>query len=250
MLYTNTGEGLHRFQDPSDGEVYLYSQFEVQDAQRVYPCFDQPDLKSVFNFTVKAPSNWTVLSCQSATAKETEGQTTTWTFAPTPIMSTYITAICAGPYSSWHDSYTSTSGREIPLGVFCRKSLAKYMDPENIIDVTKQGFAYYEKNFNYPYPFEKYDQIFVPEYNAGAMENIGCVTFTESYVFRGKVSDALRERRVVTVLHELAHMWFGNLVTMKWWGSVAQRILCRVYLHACNSRKYRIHKQLGHIHIK
>ncbi len=214
--YTNTGEGLHRFVDPVDGEAYLYSQFEVPDSRQVYAVFEQPDLKATFAFSVKAPDNWVVVS-NSPTPTPVDG---VWTFEPTPRISSYITAIVAGPYESVHSELTSASGRVIPLGVYARKSLMQYVDSDYIFDITRRGFAYFEEKFGYPYPFAKYDQLFVPEFNAGAMENAGAVTFTETYVFRSKVTDAIRERRVVTILHELAHMWFGDLVTMKWWNDL------------------------------
>ncbi|WP_125774946.1 aminopeptidase N [Antribacter gilvus] len=225
--YTNTGEGLHRFVDPVDGEVYLYTQFEVPDSRRVFAVFEQPDLKATFQFTVTAPAYWEVVSneptpepapAQHSTDPSVEAAT--WTFAPTPRISSYITALVAGPYSVERSSLTSSDGREIPLGAFARKSLAEHLDADYIFEKTRQGFAFYESTFGVPYPFTKYDQLFVPEYNMGAMENAGCVTFTESYVFRSKVTDAVRERRVVTILHELAHMWFGDLVTMKWWNDL------------------------------
>ncbi|MEN2740790.1 aminopeptidase N [Microbacterium sp. X-17] len=220
-LYTNTGEGLHRFVDPVDGEVYLYSQFEVPDSRRVYAVFEQPDLKAEFRFTVTAPAGWQVVSNSPTPAPELgEGDAATWRFAPTPRISSYITALIAGPYESTFSELTSASGRVIPLGIFARKSLWSHLDPEYVFEKTRQGFAYYEEKFGVPYPFEKYDQLFVPEFNAGAMENAGAVTFTETYVFRSKVTDAVRERRVVTILHELAHMWFGDLVTMKWWNDL------------------------------
>ena len=214
--YTNTGEGLHRFVDPVDGEAYLYSQFEVPDSRQVYAVFEQPDLKATFAFSVTAPENWVVVS-NSPTPEPVDG---VWTFAPTPRISSYITAIVAGPYESVHSELTSSSGRVIPLGVYARKSLMQFVDQDYIFDITRRGFAYFEEKFGYPYPFAKYDQLFVPEFNAGAMENAGAVTFTETYVFRAKVTDAIRERRVVTILHELAHMWFGDLVTMKWWNDL------------------------------
>ncbi|WP_285040415.1 aminopeptidase N [Plantibacter sp. LMC-P-059a] len=219
--YTNTGEGLHRFVDPVDGEVYLYSQFEVPDSRRVFAVFEQPDLKATFAFTVTAPAAWQVVS-NSPTPEPVPAHdgAATWTFAPTQRISSYITAIVAGPYDVVRSELTSSDGRTIPLGVFARKSLAEYLDADYIFEKTRQGFAYYEKKFAYPYPFEKYDQLFVPEFNAGAMENAGAVTFTETYVFRSKVTDAIKERRVVTILHELAHMWFGDLVTMKWWNDL------------------------------
>ena len=219
-MYTNTGEGLHRFVDPVDGEVCLYSQFEVPDSRRMFAVFEQPDLKAVFTFTVTAPSAWVVVS-NSPVASKTEGDAnTTWVFEPTTILSSYLTAIIAGPYVSEHSELTSSDGRVIPLGAYARKSLAPFLDADYIFDKTRQGFAFYEKHFHYPYPFAKYDQLFVPEFNAGAMENAGAITFTETYVFRSKVTDAIKERRVVTILHELAHMWFGDLVTMKWWNDL------------------------------
>jgi aminopeptidase N len=224
--YTNTGEGLHRFVDPVDGEVYLYTQFEVPDSRRVFAVFEQPDLKATFAFTVTAPSAWAVVS-NSPTPTPAAGPSTssgtatsTWTFAPTPILSSYVTALIAGPYRSVHSELTSRDGRTVPLGIYVRDSLAEYLDADYIFEKTRQGFAYYEEKFDFAYPFEKYDQLFVPEFNAGAMENAGAITFTETYVFRSKVTDAIKERRVVTILHELAHMWFGDLVTMKWWNDL------------------------------
>jgi len=218
--YTNTGEGLHRFVDPVDGEVYLYSQFEVPDSRRVFAVFEQPDLKATFQFTVTAPPSWVVISNSPTPQPEDVETGTRWVFPATGILSSYVTAIVAGPYVSVHDELTSSDGRVIPLGIFARKSLSEFLDSDYIFEKTKQGFEYYEKHFKYPYPFEKYDQLFVPEFNAGAMENAGAVTFTETYVFRSKVTDAIKERRVVTILHELAHMWFGDLVTMKWWNDL------------------------------
>ncbi|MFL6076593.1 MAG: aminopeptidase N [Mycobacteriales bacterium] len=211
--YTNTGEGLHRFVDPVDGEVYLYSQFETADAQRMYACFDQPDLKAAFTFHVTAPAHWQVVS--SGAAERTEdgaGGATLTHFRTTPRMSTYVTALVAGPYHVARDHHDG-----IDLGVYCRASLAEHLDADRIFDVTKQGFDYFHRNFGYRYAFGKYDQLFVPEFNAGAMENAGAVTFLEDYVFRSKVTDAAYERRGETILHEMAHMWFGDLVTMRWW---------------------------------
>ncbi|QCR42939.1 aminopeptidase N [Curtobacterium sp. SGAir0471] len=219
-MYTNTGEGLHRFVDPVDDEVYLYSQFEVPDSRRMFAVFEQPDLKAEFTFTVTAPARWQVVSNSPTPEPHVDGEVATWSFTPTAKISSYITALVAGPYEVVRDELTSRDGRTIPLGVFARRSLAEYLDPEYVFETTKKGFAYYEEKFDVPYPFEKYDQLFVPEFNAGAMENAGCVTFTETYVFRSKVTDAIKERRVVTILHELAHMWFGDLVTMKWWNDL------------------------------
>ena len=234
--YSTTGEGLHRSVDPSDGNVYLYSQFEVPDARRVYAVFDQPDLKAVFTFSVLAPQSWIVTSnmpvestedLERMTMDRTLGDhpaesTKRWTFAPTPTMSSYLTAICAGPYAEWHTTYQNEDGRTIPMAQYCRQSLKDDFakDVDYLFDITKKGFAFYAKTWGVPYPYAKYDQIYVPEYNAGAMENIGMVTIRDSYVFSSKVTDALAERRVVTVLHELAHMWFGDYVTMKWWNDL------------------------------
>ncbi|MCF7553868.1 aminopeptidase N [Pseudonocardia sp. WMMC193] len=205
--YMNTGEGLHRFVDPVDGGVYLYSQFETADCKRLFACFDQPDLKARYTLTVTAPSDWKVVS--NAVAEVADG---VHRFAETEIMSTYLVALIAGPYASWHDEHDG-----IPLGIFCRASLAPHMDHERIFTETKQGFDFYHRNFGIRYPFGKYDQLFVPEFNAGAMENAGAVTFLEDYVFRSRVTRFLYERRAETILHEMAHMWFGDLVTMRWW---------------------------------
>lgn len=210
--YSNTGEGLHRFVDPVDGEVYLYSQFETADAKRMFACFDQPDLKATFDITVTAPTHWQVVSNGATVGVENAVHT----FATTPRMSTYLVALIAGPYARWDDTYRDEHG-EIPLGLFCRASLAQFMDAERLFTETKQGFGFYHKHFGTPYVFGKYDQLFVPEFNAGAMENAGAVTFLEDYVFRSKVTRASYERRAETVLHEMAHMWFGDLVTMRWW---------------------------------
>jgi aminopeptidase N len=219
--YTNTGEGLHRFVDPVDQEVYLYTQFEVPDSRRMFAVFEQPDLKATFQFNITAPSYWKVVSnSPTPTANDLREGVSVWNFEPTPRISSYITALVAGPYVEVRDELVSSSGKTVPLGVFCRKSLFEFLDAEYVFEKTKQGFEFFEKQFEYPYPFEKYDQLFVPEFNAGAMENAGAVTFTEAYVFRSKVTDAVKERRVVTILHELAHMWFGDLVTMRWWSDL------------------------------
>ncbi|HVS67979.1 MAG TPA: aminopeptidase N [Mycobacteriales bacterium] len=206
-VYSRTGEGLHRFVDPVDDEVYLYTQFETFDAHRMFACFDQPDLKAMFRFVVDAPTHWRVLSNMPSTRDGGRH-----TFEPTPRQSTYITAIVAGPYEGTTDSHDG-----IDLGVYCRKSLLEHLDPGDILEVTKQGFDAFHELFDTRYGWPKYDQIFVPEFNMGAMENAGCVTFTEDYVFRSRTTDYSYERRAVTVLHEMAHMWFGDLVTMKWW---------------------------------
>jgi aminopeptidase N len=214
--YSNTGEGLHRFTDPVDDEVYLYSQFETADAKRMFACFDQPDLKATFDVEVTAPSHWEVVSNGATLRLEEVDGAKRHSFAVTPRMSTYLVALIAGPYARWDDTYTDDHG-EVPLGLFCRQSLAEFMDHERLFTETKQGFGFYHANFGVPYAFGKYDQLFVPEFNAGAMENAGAVTFLEDYVFRSKVTRASYERRAETVLHEMAHMWFGDLVTMQWW---------------------------------
>jgi len=218
--YMNTGEGLHRFVDPEDGEVYLYSQFEVADTRRVYAVFEQPDLKATFQFTVKAPKHWHVVSnSPTPEAQPVDDASSVWSFAPTVRIPCYVTAIVAGPYHRVEGSVLSRKGR-LGADVYCRKALADYLDADVILDDTQRGFEFYEKHFEMDYPFEKYDQLFVPEFNAGAMENAGCVTLLEDYVFRSKTAKAKIERRTVTVLHELAHMWFGDLVTMKWWNDL------------------------------
>ena len=215
--YSHTGEGLHRFVDPVDKLVYLYTQFEVPDARRVYTTFEQPDLKATFTFHVTAPRGWQVVSNAPTPEPEDLGQgTAAWHFPETQQMSTYITALVAGDYAVVRDSYQGSRG-EIPLGIFVRESLREHLDADDIFEVTKQGFAYFEDAFDMEYPFGKYDQLFVPEYNMGAMENAGCVTFRDEYIFRSRQTRAAYQGRANTVLHEMAHMWFGDLVTMKWW---------------------------------
>ncbi|MET7317847.1 aminopeptidase N [Streptomyces thermoviolaceus] len=214
--YSRTGEGLHRFVDPEDGEVYLYTQYEPADARRVFANFEQPDLKAPFRFEVTAPEGWTVWS--NGAGERHDG---VWRFAETKPISTYITCVVAGPYHYVTDTYerqlADGSRLRIPLGAMCRKSLAKHFDADDVFLVTKQGLDFFHDRFDYPYPFGKYDQAFVPEYNLGAMENPGLVTFREEYIFRGKVTQASYEARANVVLHEMAHMWFGDLVTMEWW---------------------------------
>ncbi|WP_327090501.1 aminopeptidase N [Nonomuraea sp. NBC_01738] len=211
--YMRTGEGLHRFVDPVDQKVYLHSQFETADAHRMYACFDQPDLKAAFQLTVTAPAAWEVVSNAAASGvTELPDGKQRVEFPATAVMSTYITALVAGDY---HKVTAEHDG--IPLGLYCRASLAEHLDADNILEVTRQGFDFFHKVFGVRYPFGKYDQLFVPEFNAGAMENAGCVTFLEDYVFRSRVTDAAVERRAETILHEMAHMWFGDLVTMRWW---------------------------------
>jgi aminopeptidase N len=214
--YSRTGEGLHRFVDPEDGEVYLYTQYEPADSRRVFANFEQPDLKAPFRFEVRAPEGWTVWS--NGVGDLADG---VWRFAETKPISTYITCVVAGPYHYVTDSYERVledgTRLEIPLGALCRKGLAPHFDSDDVFLVTKQGLDFFHDHFDYPYPFGKYDQAFVPEYNLGAMENPGLVTFREEYIFRGKVTQTSYEGRANVILHEMAHMWFGDLVTMEWW---------------------------------
>jgi aminopeptidase N len=210
--YSRSGEGLHRFTDPADGRVYLYSDLETFDAHRVYACFDQPDLKAGYELAVTAPADWLVVSNMAPDSTTPDGEAVRWHFPPTPVMPTYITAIAAGPYHVVRGEHDG-----IPLGVYCRQSLASYLDADEIMEVTRQGFDFYHRSFGIKYPFEKYDQLFVPEFKEGAMENAGCVTIVEAYIFRSRVTDFAREARGETILHEMAHMWFGDLVTMAWW---------------------------------
>uniref|UniRef100_UPI003B67471D aminopeptidase N n=1 Tax=Rhodococcus sp. O3 TaxID=3404919 RepID=UPI003B67471D len=214
--YSRSGEGLHRFVDPADGQTYLYTQYEPADARRVFACFEQPDLKAPFTFDVSAPERWQVVSNQAVAHRNSVPGGQRVVFAPTPPMSTYITAVVAGPYHLVESSW-SRDDLAVDLGVLCRASLAQYLDADAIVEITRQGLDFFAEHFGYPYPWGKYDQVFVPEYNLGAMENPGCVTFTESYVFRGAATAAQYQGRANTILHEMAHMWFGDLVTMKWW---------------------------------
>jgi len=216
-LYSKTGEGLQRSVDPVDNEVYLYSQGETAFIRKMYPCFDQPDLKATFTLTAIAPDHWSVISNNPVKEKaQLADKKAKWSFTTTPRISTYITALIAGPYYSVTDQYVGK--KTVPLGIYCRKSLAEHLDPEDIFLITKQGFAYFEKVFGLEYPFEKYDQIAVVDFNWGAMENAGAVTFLERLlVFRSKVTERMYNARANTILHEMAHMWFGNMVTMKWW---------------------------------
>ncbi len=211
--YDTGGDGFHRFVDPEDGEEYLYSNFEPFEAHRLFPCFDQPDLKGTYAVTVRAPAAWTVLANGPATAAvPLSGGRLEHRFARTPPISTYLVAVIAGAYRGVASSHHGT-----PLGIWSRRSLAPFVDPDEVFEVTKQGLDFYAALFDHPFPFAKYDQVFVPEFNSGAMENVGAVTFTEEYVFRDPPTETQRLGRAETVLHELAHMWFGDLVTMRWW---------------------------------
>ncbi|MFE2879986.1 aminopeptidase N [Streptomyces roseus] len=219
MRYSRTGEGLHRFTDPADGETYVYTQMFMDDIQRVFPAFDQPDLKAVFEFTVTAPAHWTVLA-NGITARTGDRDTDgagIWKSAPTPVISTYLAAVAAGP---WHSIRTEHAG--LPFGIHCRRSLAPHLDADadEILSVTTDCYDRYHQKFSEPYPFDSYDQAFVPEFNAGAMENPGLVTFRDEFVFRSAVTDTERQTRAMVIAHEMAHMWFGDLVTLRWWDDI------------------------------
>ncbi|TLS40916.1 aminopeptidase N [Streptomyces montanus] len=213
MRYSRTGEGMHRFTDPTDGETYLYTQLFMEDVQRVFAAFDQPDLKAVFELRVKAPESWTVLA-NGITEHLGDG---TWKAAPTPLISTYLVAVAAGP---WHS--VRTQHRGLPFGIHCRRSLAPYLDADvdELLDITRACFDRYHEKFEEPYPFDSYDQAFVPEFNAGAMENPGLVTFRDDFVHRSAVTDTERQIRAMVIAHEMAHMWFGDLVTLRWWDDI------------------------------
>jgi aminopeptidase N len=223
-LYSRSGEGMHRFVDPADGQCYLYTQYEPADARRVFANFEQPDLKAEFTFHVMAPSGWEVASNgveAVRTRLTSDPATSRWDFATTRPMSTYITTVLAGPYFKAQDHWSGTlddgSTLEVPLALYCRASMAESFDAAELFRLTKNGLEFFNRLFDYPYPWGKYDQAFVPEYNLGAMENPGLVTFTESYVFTSRATDSQYQARANTLMHEMAHMWFGDLVTMQWW---------------------------------
>ncbi|QGU01460.1 Aminopeptidase N [Corynebacterium kalinowskii] len=226
--YSHTGQGLHRFVDPADDQPYLYTQFETADAKRMFACFDQPDLKATYRISALTPKEWKLIT-NAATTVTAEGEFARHTAEVDYQLSTYLVAVCAGPYhevkDTWKGELTHHAETpadqphelEIPLGIYCRASIASSLDADRLFTETKQGFDWYHRNFGYAYPFGKYDQLFVPEFNMGAMENAGCVTFRDEYVFTSKVTRYRYERRADTILHEMAHMWFGDLVTMQWW---------------------------------
>src|SRR3954463_6939039 len=239
FAYSASGQGLQRSVDPVDKEIYLYSQFETADAQRVFACFDQPDLKSVFTWHATVPKHWKVVSNMPVASTEPAGSVAkTVHFTTSPRMSTYITALCAGPYHEVRDSHDG-----IELGIYCRASMAQYLDPDDLFLVTKQGFDFFHEQFGVRYPLPKYDQLWVPDFNAGAMENFGCVTHAEAhYIFRSQLTDYEYEQRANTILHELAHMWFGDLVTMRWWNDLwLNESFAEWASHWCNSHATRFH---------
>ena len=240
--YSHTGEGLHRFVDPADDRVYLYTQFETADARRVFPNFEQPDQKATFQFTVLAPADWAVLS-NSVTPEPADlgDGFARWEFATTPRISTYITALIAGEYHVEPGTSRSVKG-DIPAGLVCRQSMKDYLDSDRIRTTTQRGFDVFEASFATPYAFDTYDQIFVPEFNAGAMENAGCVTFRDEYLPRSRVTAAVYEQRNNTIWHELAHMWFGDLVTMKWWDDLwLNESFAEWAAHFCGLRNAELH---------
>lgn len=210
--YDHTGSGLHQFIDPEDGNEYIYSNFEPYSAHRMFPCFDQPDLKATYKLTVEAPKNWVVISNTYEENHEEINDNKITIFKKTPKFSTYLFHLSAGPYKCFYSDY-----KDMRLRIFCRQAFVKWMRSDEIFEITKQGLEFYSKYFNYPYPYEKYDQIFVPEFNHGAMENVGAVTFTEGLIYRHTPTWTERSRLANVILHEMVHMWFGNLVTMKWW---------------------------------
>jgi aminopeptidase N len=219
--YASDGAGLHRAVDSADGKVYTYTKFEAADARRVYANFEQPDLKSAFTFHVTVPAHWTVLSNQPGSEPEPVGGSgAVWHFPATPQISTYLTAVAAGEYHVVRASHTTPRGQVVPLGLACRASLAEYLDADDVFLITRQGLDFYTDLFQGDYPFAKYDQVFVPEYSAGATENVGCVVISDEFLFRSRVTEALHELRAVVILHEMAHMWFGDLVTMRWWNDL------------------------------
>ena len=216
--YNRTGEGLHKFTDPVDGKDYLYTQFEPAMAMKVFAGFDQPDLKATYKVSVKAPERYTVIFNEAATRTDNGDGTSTWTTVIDYPLSTYLIAICAGEFERISDTYDAGDGRTIELGLYARASLIPHMDSERLFRQTKDGFDFYHANFGRTYPFgDKYDQVFCPEYNMGAMEHVGCVTYRDEYVFTSEPTPYRLERRNDTILHEMAHMWFGDLVTMQWW---------------------------------
>jgi aminopeptidase N len=213
--YDHTGNGIHQFKDPVDGRHYLYTQFESFSAHRFFPCFDQPDLKATYELSAEAPSDWQIISSMKERTLKKNGAKAHWEFPVSDRFSTYLFSLHAGPYAMWK----SQAGK-IPLRLFARQSLARYMDEKEWFNVTKQGLSFFGKTFGYPYPFHKYDQVIVPDFNAGAMENVAAVTFSERHIFRSKVTNNERLGRADTILHEMAHMWFGDLVTMVWWNDL------------------------------
>ncbi len=214
--YDHEGDGFHQFKDPEDGEEYLYTQFEPYYSHRLFPQFDQPDIKGSYSLRVTAPPEWEVISnSRKLSAEPASDGRTLHTFETTRPFSTYLFALVVGPYYAAREQHG-----DIEIGLYCRKSLARYLDTAELFEITRQGLDFYAEFFEFPYPFGKYDQVFVPESNAGAMENVGCVTHNEYMIFRDPPTENQRRGRAEVVLHEMAHMWFGDLVTMRWWNDL------------------------------
>ena len=211
--FDHTGEGFHQFIDPEDGSEYLYTQFEPYSAHRLFPCFDQPDIKATYEVAVTAPEDWVVVSAGQEVGRDSlPGERSRRLFAKTVPFSTYLMSVCAGPFASVTDDHNG-----LPLGLHCRASLLEHLDHEALFTLTKRGIDFFGELFDEPYPFGKYDQLFVPEFNWGGMENVAAVTYTDSVVFRDPPTEDQLTRRAEYFMHELAHMWFGDLVTLEWW---------------------------------
>jgi len=221
--YSRSGEGLHRYTDPEDGEVYLYTQFEPNDAHRAWPCIDQPDVKPEWTFHVIAPPSWVVFSNGVEVGAAPAGNDAVrHDFSATPPLSSYITAVVAGPWAvidggTWSGGASDGGHVELPLRLACRRTLARYLDADDVVEVTRAGLDFFHERYGVTFPWGSYDQIYVPEYNLGAMENPGCITFNESYISRSTPTFTERQRRANTTLHEMCHMWFGDLATPAWW---------------------------------
>ncbi|GAA4407506.1 aminopeptidase N [Fodinibacter luteus] len=210
MGFSHDGQGLHRSTDPADDEDYVYGHLFLDAAPTVFACFDQPDLKAPYTVAVTAPEGWTVLGNGGATVTA-PGRTE---LATTPPLATYFVTVCAGPWASVRDEHDG-----IPLGIHARRSLGTHLREQagHVLETTRACFDHYHRLFGIRYPFGEYHQVFVPEFNAGAMENPGCVTFRDTMVFRGAATPDQVLQRSNTIAHEMAHMWFGDLVTMRWW---------------------------------
>ena len=222
--YSRSGEGLHRYTDPEDGEVYLYTQFEPNDAHRAWPCVDQPDVKPEWTFHVIAPAGWVVSSNGVETTVEVvdDSGALRHDFTATRPLSSYITAIVAGPWAvidggTWSGGASDGGHAELALRLLCRRTLARYLDSDDVFEVTRAGLDFFHERYGVTFPWGSYDQVYVPEYNLGAMENPGCITFNENYISRSTPTFSERQRRANTTLHEMCHMWFGDLATPSWW---------------------------------
>ena len=221
--YDHTGDGFHQFIDPEDDQEYVYSNFEPYSAHRLFPCFDQPNIKAQYKLSVECPSDWTLIgNSKTDSINDIGGGRTRHNFEQTKLFSTYLFALVGGPYQKFESQYNSKKSNSeiIPLRFYARKSLAPHVDEAELFEVTCQGFEYFEDFFDFAYPFGKYDQIFVPEFNHGAMENVGAITHSERLVFRDPPTYNQRLTRAEVILHEMAHMWFGDLVTMNWWNDL------------------------------